>query len=224
MAGAVEDAAAAAAAAGPDKPKKRSSPDALDGTGSKAAKAPVDERAFVVNDSVKSLGQHVVRQQGGVASRISVVPGAASKLLCVITNDVLAAKRRMEENGNKELFIVSATLLQVFLRFAFAVPCCLTLFCAMRVLFRVCATMKDHGARGLSQRALRAGRARPDQEPQLHGQGRQAARLVQAGAAGAGNPALLFKVLYPRALTDPASNAVRYSARRSATASPRPRS
>jgi hypothetical protein len=113
MAGAVDDSTAAAAAVA-DKPKKRSSPDAADGSAPKAAKAPVDERAFEVSDSIKSLGQHVVRQQSAAASRISVVPGAASKLLCVITNDVLAAKRRMEENGNKELFIVSATLLQVF--------------------------------------------------------------------------------------------------------------
>ena len=112
MAGAVDDSTAAAAVV--DKPKKRSSPDTPDGSAPKPAKAPVDERAFAVSDSIKSLGQHVVRQQGGTASRISVVPGAASKLLCVITNDVLAAKRRMEENGNKELFIVSATLLQVF--------------------------------------------------------------------------------------------------------------
>ena len=131
MAGAVDDSTAAAAAVA-DKPKKRSSPDAADGSAPKAAKAPVDERAFEVSDSIKSLGQHVVRQQSAATSRISVVPGAASKLLCVITNDVLAAKRRMEENGNKELFIVSATLLQVFC----AVPrpawlCRLTYLCSV---------------------------------------------------------------------------------------------
>ena len=126
MAGAVDDSTAAAAAVA-DKPKKRSSPDAADGSAPKAAKAPVDERAFEVSDSIKSLGQHVVRQQSAAASRISVVPGAASKLLCVITNDVLAAKRRMEENGNKELFIVSATLLQVFCAVSCpALLCCLT--------------------------------------------------------------------------------------------------
>lgn len=115
MAGAVEDAAAAM----PDKPKKRSSPERPEGpdvpaAAGKQAKPAVDERAFVVQEDVKALGHKIVRQQAGAVSRISVVPGAASKLLCVITNDAVAAKRRMEENGNKELFIVSATVLQVF--------------------------------------------------------------------------------------------------------------
>lgn len=111
MAGAVEDAAAAM----PDKPKKRSSPEGPDVpvAAGKQAKPAVDERAFVVQENVKALGHKIVRQQAGAVSRISVVPGAASKLLCVITNDAVAAKRRMEENGNKELFIVSATVLQV---------------------------------------------------------------------------------------------------------------
>jgi hypothetical protein len=111
MAGAVEDAAAAM----PDKPKKRSSPEGPDVpvAAGKQAKPAVDERAFVVQEDVKALGHKIVRQQAGAVSRISVVPGAASKLLCVITNDAVAAKRRMEENGNKELFIVSATVLQV---------------------------------------------------------------------------------------------------------------
>tara|TARA_Y100000389_G_scaffold59869_1_gene55975 strand:- start:431 stop:958 length:528 start_codon:yes stop_codon:yes gene_type:complete len=111
MAGAVEDAATTM----PDKPKKRSSPEGPDVpvAAGKQAKPAVDERAFVVQEGVKALGHKIVRQQAGAVSRISVVPGAASKLLCVITNDALAAKRRMEENGNKELFIVSATVLQV---------------------------------------------------------------------------------------------------------------
>ena len=122
MAGAVEDAAAAM----PDKPKKRSSPEGPDApvAAGKQAKPAVDERAFVVQEGVKALGHKIVRQQAGAVSRISVVPGAASKLLCVITNDAVAAKRRMEENGNKELFIVSATVLQVCSVYSHVVGLC----------------------------------------------------------------------------------------------------
>tara|TARA_X000000368_G_scaffold256331_1_gene202602 strand:- start:978 stop:1427 length:450 start_codon:yes stop_codon:yes gene_type:complete len=149
MAGAVEDAAAAM----PDKPKKRSSPEGPDVpvAAAKQAKPTVDERAFVVQEGVKSLGHKIVRQQAGAVSRISVVPGAPSKLLCVITNDVVAAKRRMEENGNKELFIVSATVLQVStLSLSWHISARVMWFAWLLWAWRGAG----HGARRLPQRAL----------------------------------------------------------------------
>lgn len=100
----------------PEKKIKRASAEAglHDSKSEKSAKTTaVDKRTFAVDEKIKRLAQKISSYQKNLAGEISVSQSATSKLLCVVTNDVISGKRKMEENGNPELFIISVGVLQV---------------------------------------------------------------------------------------------------------------
>ena len=72
-----------------------------------------DSLELNVHDDLKALGRKLHAQKTKLISNIGFSSGPSSKLLAVITNDVSLGKKKMEENGHKELFILSAAVLQV---------------------------------------------------------------------------------------------------------------
>lgn len=93
---------------GDNKKKRPVADDPANDAGSKAAKI-----GLVAKDDIVLLGRKMQAQQNKLVSNIGITSSPSSKLLAVITNDVSSGKRKMEENGHKELFILSASVLQV---------------------------------------------------------------------------------------------------------------
>ena len=80
----------------------------------KTSKSSANDKCLLsLHSDISSLSCKINYQQNKTLSNIGFSSGPSAKVLAVITNDVGHVKKKLEENGHKELFIVSGAVLHV---------------------------------------------------------------------------------------------------------------